>query len=192
MKALKKRIAALETVVSQEPEKSQVSPQGLDVLKLQLTSAEANLDEANRKLLAARLGEALERNQQSERLQVLEQPVVPQKPIKPNRPKLLALVFVLALFVGVGAVMTAESMDKSIHSTQELTGVIDSSLIVAIPYITTQAETLRRKGRVRLLLGGVILLALAAIAMALYLGLSIDLSSWVDQSWLDRLTRLSK
>ena len=135
---------------------------------------------------------ALERNQQSERLQVLEQPVVPQKPIKPNRPKLLALVFVLALFVGVGAAMTAESMDKSIHSTQELTGVIDSSLIVAIPYITTQAETLRRKGRVRLLLGGVILLALAAIAMALYLGLSIDLSSWVDQSWLDRLTRLSK
>ena len=192
VKALKKRIAALETIVSQEPEKSQVSPQGLDVLKLQLTSAEANLDEANRKLLAARLGEALERNQQSERLQVLEQPVVPQKPIKPNRPKLLALVFVLALFVGVGAVMTAESMDKSIHSTQELTGVIDSSLIVAIPYITTQAETLRRKGRVRLLLGGVILLALAAIAMALYLGLSIDLSSWVDQSWLDRLTRLSK
>ncbi len=192
VKALKKRIAALETVVSQEPEKSQGSPQGLDVLKLQLTSAEANLDEANRKLLAARLGEALERNQQSERLQVLEQPVAPQKPIKPNRPKLLALVFVLALFVGVGAAMTAESMDKSIHSTQELTGVIDSSLIVAIPYITTQAETLRRKGRVRLLLGGVILLALAAIAMALYLGLSIDLSSWVDQSWLDRLTRLSK
>ena len=139
VKALKKRIAALETIVSQEPEKSpeksQVSPQGLDVLKLQLTSAEANLDEANRKLLAARLGETLERNQQSERLQVLEQPVVPQKPIKPNRPKLLALVFVLALFVGVGAAMTAESMDKSIHSTQELTGVIDSSLIVAIPLL---------------------------------------------------------
>lgn len=192
VKALKKRIAALEAVISQEPEKSQASSQGLDALKLQLTSTEANLDEANRKLLAARLGEALERNQQSERLQVLEQPVAPQKPIKPNRPKLLALVFVLALFVGVGAVMTAESMDKSIHSTQELTGVIDSSLIVAIPYITTQAETLRRKGRVRLMLGGVILLALAAIAIALYLGLSIDLSSWVDPSWLDRLTRLSK
>jgi hypothetical protein len=150
------------------------------------------LDEANRKLLVARLGEALERNQQSERLQVLEQPIVPQKPIKPNRPKLLALVFVLALFVSVGTMMTIESLDKSIHSTQELVGVIDSSLIVAIPYITTRAETLRRKGRVRLLLGGVILLALAAIAMALYLGLSIDLSSWVDRSWLDQLTRLSK
>ncbi len=200
VKALKKRIAALEKIVSQEPEKPQASPtsdrvdngNGLEVLKQQLVSTEANLDEANRKLSAARLGESLERNQQSERLQVIEQPVVPQKPIKPDRPKLLALAFVLALMVGAGTVMAAESLDKSIHGTQELAGVVDSRLIVAIPYISTRAETLRKKGRLRLLLGVIILLVLAAIAVALYLGLSIDLSSWVDRSWLDRLTRLSK
>ena len=198
VKALKKRIAALEKVVSQEPEKPQALPvaektdNGLEVLKQQLVSTEANLDEANRKLSAARLGESLERNQQSERLQVIEQPVVPQKPIKPDRPKLLALAVVLALMVGAGTVMAAESLDKSIHSTQELAGVVDSRLIVAIPYISTRAETLRKKGRLRLLLGVIVLLVLAAIAIALYLGLSIDLSSWVDRSWLDRLTRLSK
>ena len=198
VKALKKRIAALEKVVSQEPEKPQALPvaektdNGLEVLKQQLVSTEANLDEANRKLSAARLGESLERNQQSERLQVIEQPVVPQKPIKPDRPKLLALAVVLALMVGAGTVMAAESLDKSIHSTQELAGVVDSRLLVAIPYISTRAETLRKKGRLRLLLGVIVLLVLAAIAVALYLGLSIDLSSWVDRSWLDRLTRLSK
>ena len=198
VKALKKRIAALEKVVSQEPEKPQALPvaektdNGLEVLKQQLVSTEANLDEANRKLSVARLGESLERNQQSERLQVIEQPVVPQKPIKPDRPKLLALAFVLALMVGAGTVMAAESLDKSIHSTQELAGVVDSRLLVAIPYISTRAETLRKKGRLRLLLGVIVLLVLAAIAVALYLGLSIDLSSWVDRSWLDRLTRLSK
>ena len=198
VKALKKRIAALEKVVSQEPEKPQALPvaektdNGLEVLKQQLVSTEANLDEANRKLSVARLGESLERNQQSERLQVIEQPVVPQKPIKPDRPKLLALAVVLALMVGAGTVMAAESLDKSIHSTQELAGVVDSRLLVAIPYISTRAETLRKKGRLRLLLGVIILLVLAAIAVALYLGLSIDLSSWVDRSWLDRLTRLSK
>ena len=161
VKALKKRIAALEKIVSQEPEKPQASPtsdrvdngNGLEVLKQQLVSTEANLDEANRKLSAARLGESLERNQQSERLQVIEQPVVPQKPIKPDRPKLLALAFVLALMVGAGTVMAAESLDKSIHGTQELAGVVDSRLIVAIPYISTRAETLRKKGRLRLLLG---------------------------------------
>ena len=198
VKVLKKRIAALEKIVSQEPEKPQASAapdrvdNGLEVLKQQLTSTEANLDEANRKLSAARLGESLERNQQSERLQVIEQPVVPQKPIKPDKPKLLALAVVLALMVGAGTVMAAESLDKSIHGAQELTGIVDSRLIVAIPYISTRAETLRKKGRLKLLLGAIVLLVLGAIAVAIYLGLSIDLSSWIDRSWLDRLTRLSK
>lgn len=196
VKALKKRIAALEKIVNEEPEESKAAAantdNGLDVLKQQLTTAETNLDEANHKLSAARLGESLERNQQSERLQVIEQPVVPQKPIKPSRPKLLALAFVLALFAGVGTVVTAESLDKSIHSAQELAGVVDSRFIVAIPYISTQIEARRKKRRMVLLIGGLVLLALAAIAGALYFGPSIDLSSWVDRSWLDQLTRLSK
>jgi len=197
VKALKKRIAALEKIVSEEPEESKAAAaantdNGLDVLKQQLTTAETNLDEANHKLSAARLGESLERNQQSERLQVIEQPVVPQKPIRPSRPKLLALAFVLALFAGVGTVMTAESLDKSIHSAQELAGIVDSRFIVAIPYISTQIEARRKKRRIVLLIGGLVLLALAAIAGALYFGPSIDLSSWVDRSWLDQLTRLSK
>jgi uncharacterized protein involved in exopolysaccharide biosynthesis len=197
VKALKKRIAALEKIVSEEPEESKAAAaantdNGLDVLKQQLTTAEVNLDEANHKLSAARLGESLERNQQSERLQVIEQPVVPQKPIRPSRPKLLALAFVLALFAGVGTVMTAESLDKSIHSAQELAGIVDSRFIVAIPYISTQIEARRKKRRIVLLIGGLVLLALAAIAGALYFGPSIDLSSWVDRSWLDQLTRLSK
>ena len=196
VKALKKRIAALEKIVSQEPDQVQASAvetdNGLEVLKQQLTSAETNLDEANHKLSAARLGESLERNQQSERLQVLEQPVVPQKPIKPNRPKLFALAFALAMFAGVGTVMAAESLNKSIHSAQELAGIVDTRFIVAIPYISTQIEIRRKKRRIRLLIGGFVLLALVAIAAALYFGPTIDLTSLADRSWLDQLTRLSK
>ncbi len=196
VKALKKRIAALEKIVSQEPDQVQASAvetdNGLEVLKQQLNSAEANLDEANHKLSAARLGESLERNQQSERLQVLEQPVVPQKPIKPNRPKLFALAFALAMFAGVGTVMAAESLNKSIHSAQELAGIVDTRFIVAIPYISTQIEIRRKKRRIRLLIGGFVLLALVAIAAALYFGPTIDLTSLADRSWLDQLTRLSK
>ena len=46
----------------------------------------AALEDANRKLAAARLGENLERNQQSERLQVIEQRgFVPQRPIRTDR-----------------------------------------------------------------------------------------------------------
>lgn len=157
------------------------------MLKQRLTLTEADLDEANRKLSMARLSERLEANPRSESLQVLEQPVVPQHPIKPNRPKLFALAFVLALIVGVGTVMAAEALDKSIHTTQELADVVDSRLIVTIPYISTRGEALRKKS-----LRGVALLALAAIVVALYLGRSIDLSSWADRPWQAQLTHLSR
>lgn len=194
---LKKRIAALEKVIAETPD--QAAPHavaqtdnGLDALKQQFAAAGAALEEANRKLSAARLGENLERNQQSERLQVIEQPVVPQRPIKPNRPKLFALAFALAVMAGFGVVLAAEVLDKSIHSTQELAGVVDSRLIVAIPYIATTAEARRGKVKIVWLLAFIAVLGLGAITLALYAGISIDLSSWVNRSWIYQLTHLSK
>ena len=202
--ALKKKIAALEKITEQESGKPKAvqesgkpqavvqSDSGLEALKQRLTAAETNLEEVNRKLTAARLGESLERNQQSERLQVLEQPVVPQSPIKPNRPKLLAIALAVSLMAGLGTVMAAESLDKSIHSGQELANVVDSRLIVTVPYIATTTERLRRRRKIASLLGVLALFALAATAFSLYHGLSFDLSPWVPRSWIDQLTRLSK
>ena len=61
-----------------------------------------NLEAASAKLAAARLGENLEKDQQSEKLEIIEQPTVPQEPIKPNRPKVAALAVALALMAGAG------------------------------------------------------------------------------------------
>ena len=49
--------------------------------------------------------------------------------------------------------LAAEALDKSIHSSQELAGVVDSRLIVAIPYIPTIAEARRGKVKIVWLLG---------------------------------------
>ncbi len=193
---LKKRIAALEKMVAKAPEESKPVVQadnGVDVLRQQLDSAVHSLDEANSKLSAARLGESLERNQQSERLLILDQPVVPNAPAKPNRPKLYLLSFILALAAGFGTVMAIEALDKCIHSSQQLAGIVDGRLIVSIPYISTQAETRQRKTRLRILLGGLALMGLVCIGIAVYVALTVDLSSIIQQtSWIDRLTRLSK
>jgi len=195
--ALTKRIAALEKAVAKTPTAEAVQPtvqsdNSLDLLKQQLSATEAALEEATHKLSAARLGESLERNQQSERLQVIEQPVVPQKPIKPNRPKLFALAFLVAVMASFGATTVAEALDKSIHGTEQLASVVDNRLIVAIPYIVTEAEQRRKKRRVWLLLSIAAALLLAVVAAAIYLGTSIDLSSWLSRSWVDQLTHLSK
>jgi hypothetical protein len=149
------------------------------------------LDDANRKLSDARLGQSLESNQESERLQVIEQPVASQTPVKPNRPKLFALVFALSAMGGLASVMIAQALDKSIHASQDLAGVVDSRLVVSIPYIKTATEERRKRRKMILLVGTVAIIILGALAVAFYLG--FDLTSWSDQSWwLDRLTHLSE
>jgi uncharacterized protein involved in exopolysaccharide biosynthesis len=195
IKALKAKIAGLERLSTQTLPAKQAAPveNGLDGLQRQLENAEKNLDDANRKLATARLGESLERNQQSERLQVLEQPALPQKPIKPNRLKLLALALALSGMAGVGTVFAAETLDRSIRGVWELAAVVDSHLIVAIPYISTKAETLQKRRRLIFLLVGLAAILLAGFVAALYLGIAFDVtSSWLDGSWIDRLTGLLK
>jgi uncharacterized protein involved in exopolysaccharide biosynthesis len=164
---------------------------GIPFLTQQLTAAEVQLNDANRKLSDARLGQSLESNQQSERLQVIEQPVASQTPVKPKRPKLFALVFALASMLGFGTVMIAQAFDKAIYSTDDLAGVVDSRLIMAIPYIATATEERRKRSRKIFLFGTIATIMLGALAAALYLG--FDLPSWGDRSWLlDRLTHLSE
>jgi len=194
VKSLKKRIAALEKEISQAPKVDPIHPQpttNIDELEQQQTSIAKNLDDASKKLIAARLGESMERNQQSEPLLVIEQPAVPQQPVKPKRLKLFAVSFALAAIAGVGAVFLVEMFDKSIRGSQELVGVIDSRLVVAIPYISTTGEMLARKHKIIRLWAFLAVALLAGIAAALYIGIEIDFS-WFDRPWLASLTHLSK
>jgi uncharacterized protein involved in exopolysaccharide biosynthesis len=198
VRALKRRVAALEQTISKTPQTTQAAAEpGLDELLKQRTAAESNLEEANRKLTAARLGESLERDQQSERLQVIEQPTLPQKPVKPNRPKLFALAFALAGMAGAGVVFLAESFDHTIRSATQLGGIIDRKLIVTIPYIITAADRRQTRRKRLLILLAVVAVVLMAVSVALYLG--FDASKLLDRDWTetirvwrDYLTRLSK
>jgi uncharacterized protein involved in exopolysaccharide biosynthesis len=194
VKALKKRLAALQQQISQAPKAAPVAAapeKDIDALTQQQEAAQQDLDIASKKLTAATLGESMERNQQSEHLQVLEQPITPQKPIKPNRPKLFAASFALAAVAGLGMVFLAEMLDKTIRGSQELASVVDRHLLVAIPYIPTAGEVTRRKRKIILLWAALALFLLAGLVAALYIGVTIDFS-WFDQSWIDSLTRLSK
>ncbi len=192
IKALKKKVAAMEQLVAQAPSPAvtQATSELVDLAR-RAAAIEASLSSANKKLDDARLGEKLERSQQSERLQVLEQPVLPQKPTKPNRTKLLTLSFALAMVAGVAAIFAAETLDRRIRHGHQLVGVANGRVIVSIPYIATRAETSRRKSRLILVTGVAGVLLLVGLAGALFLGPSLDLS-WVNQFWLDKLTTLSK
>ncbi len=140
----------------------------LDALETKRASVKKELDESSQKLAAARLGENLERGQHSERLQVLEQATFPTKSTKPNRLKLFAFAVALSLMAGGAAAAGSEFFDKSIRRSSDLASIIDSRMIVALPYIATRKETRNRRRSRILKLGTAGALAAGAIAFAYF------------------------
>jgi len=162
MQALKRQVEAMEKAISPAAlTAGNSNPGALEVLETQQESLQKDLETASTKLAAARLGETLEKDQQSEKLEVIEQPTASQDPIKPNRPKIAGISLFLALAAGGGLVLLLELADKSIRRASDLYGIIDNRVVLSIPYITTQAEQRWRKRRILLLI------SVAAVALVL-------------------------
>jgi capsular polysaccharide biosynthesis protein len=174
IQSLKRQIEAMEKVViPAAPTDSGVSA-SLEAMVAQQEALQKNLEAASIKLAAARVGENLEKDQQSEKLEIIEQPTVPQQPIKPNRSKVAALALLFALAAGVGLVFVVELLDKAIRRSSDIFGVVDSKLIVSIPYILTTAEIRRRKRRIIILIVGLAIILIGALIGA-YFFLPLDL-----------------
>ena len=93
MQAMKRQIAALEKVVG--PAVTRLPPtRSSKRCRPSSKHVRRIWKRLRRSLSAARLGETLERNQQSEKLEVIEQPTAPQEPIRPNRPKIAGITVV--------------------------------------------------------------------------------------------------
>jgi uncharacterized protein involved in exopolysaccharide biosynthesis len=179
IQALKRQIESLEKVAPKPtaasgPTDPTPSPD-LDALETQQKSIQGNLDTAAQKLAAARLGETLERDQQSEKLEVIEQPTLPQEPIRPKRPKVAGIAAVLALMLGGGIAVAAELFDKAIRRSSDLYSIVNRELIVSIPYIYTQSELRRRKKKIWSIVLGVLAFLLVATAVAYWFLPPLDL-----------------
>ena len=176
--ALKKRIAAMEkTLTGPAPAKAQsTQTDDIEAVKRQREALEKQLADANSKLATARLSEKLDRDQQSERLQVIESPTLPQKPEKSGRLKLVGIAFAAAAMLGVGTVLAAELLNGSIRHREQLSGVVAGPLIVTIPWIDTRADVIRRRMRGIFAAVSVVILlaALGGLMAAIVLGLPVD------------------
>jgi uncharacterized protein involved in exopolysaccharide biosynthesis len=164
LKALKRQIDAVEKMAAP----ATTNQVGLEALQSQQEAIQKNLEVASSKFAAAQLGEALEKNQQSEKLEVLEQPAAPQEPVKPNRPKILALSLLLAFAAGGGLTVLLEMLDTTIRRSADIFSIVDSQLVVPVPYIVTKVEQLRSKRRIRLLVAAALLL-LTVLLVLVYL-----------------------
>src|SRR6195256_6240333 len=152
MQALKRQIGALEKVVAPSVQTGPDALAPLDELETQQENIQKNLEAASVKLAAARLGETLEKDQQSEKLEVIEQPTAPQEPIKPKRLKLSLAALAVAFAAGGGLTFFVEMLDKGIRKPSDILSVVNGQLIVSTPYIATLAELRWRKRRALLII----------------------------------------
>ena len=171
--ALKKRIAAMEksltTQSTASPKARSTQSDELEAAKRQREVLEKQLADANNKLATARLSEKLDRDHQAERFQVIESPSIPLKPEKSGRLKIVGIGLVLAMAFGAGAVIARELFDSSIRNRHQLSGLVDSHLVVAVPYIFTRSDTIRSRLRLASigLIVAIILVAWGALASAI-------------------------
>src|SRR5579859_3270504 len=174
LQSLKRQIEALEKVIapSQVAGDNSVS---LEDLQSQQEAIQKNLEAASSKLAAARLGETLEKDQQSEKLEVIEQPTLPQEPVRPDRPKIIKISLALALAAGGGLVFLLEFADKSIRRSSDIFNIVDQRLVVAIPMITTEAELRRQKAQMKLWLGAAAAALLALVVVSYFVLPPLDL-----------------
>ena len=179
--ALKKRIAATEKSLTQTPPASagNQSADEIETLKRQREILEKSIADANAKLAAARMSEKLDRDQQSDSLQVIEAPQLPQVPLKSPKVKIAGTGLALALVLGLAAVTAREMLDGSIRNRDQLSGLVNRDMVVLIPYMTTRGDLVRARWRkvFVVLTVALILSAWAALAIAILFRLPVDIGT---------------
>jgi len=175
IQALKRQIRSLEDGASANATKTEVADSAsFEALTVQQETLQKNLEAASTKLAAAQLGENLEKDQQSEKLEIIEQPTIPQQPVRPNRPKVAGVSILLAFAAAAGLTLAVEMLDQAIRRPGDVAALVSGQLVVSIPYIITSKELRRRRWLMRVAVIGAVAFLIAALVAA-YLLLPIDL-----------------
>lgn len=133
-------------------------------------NAWAKYKELKAKQTEAKLAESLETERKGERFTLIEPPELPEKPFKPNRKLILLVGLVLAVMLGAGGGLLAESLNNTVRSDGDIGSVFNAPPLAAIPYIVTAAEQ-RRHAMVKA--GVVTGVVLTAILIAVWINVAV-------------------
>ena len=148
---------------------------GLITLMRDHDNARKKYEEIRAKQMSARISENLEQENKAERFALLEPPLMPEKPIKPNRKKIVALGFFLAVAGAAGLVFLLESLNQRVRGLDALASVLGRRVLVAIPYIPTQAELSRRRKWLKILVVSGVLMITTLLVLVHLLYMPLDL-----------------
>src|SRR6185295_10208592 len=101
----------------------------------------------SRKYDDALLAESMEQRQKGEQFRILDSALPSGTPAAPRRSRLLIASLALSLVLGAGAMVLAELLDTSFHSSRDLRAYTTVPILVNIPRIVTEADARRSRWR---------------------------------------------
>jgi uncharacterized protein involved in exopolysaccharide biosynthesis len=152
IQASKKTLSELQTKQEEIQKRIEQTPkveQEYKTLIRDYQNASVKHQETSSRLLKAREGKDLESNRIAQKLTLIDPPTLPEQPFKPNRLALLIFGLVLSVASGFGSGSLFEYLDNSVHTPQELAGLIPVPVLTAIPYLETIHDR-QIKNRIRM------------------------------------------
>jgi succinoglycan biosynthesis transport protein ExoP len=150
LRSLKEEEQALRQAITgylQRVENAPKRQQDLLALSRDYETTKERYDALLKRYEEAQLAETLEQGQNVEQFRILDPAVPAREPAAPGRIRMLIMGFILALGLAGGAVLTAEKINTSFHSLEDLRAAVSVPALVRVSLIQTAADTRRRRWR---------------------------------------------
>jgi uncharacterized protein involved in exopolysaccharide biosynthesis len=128
-----------------------IEPDYMDLLRDRENSMRRHMEITSR-LMEAQVSAELEVQRKGERFLLINPPELPEKPDRPNRLAILLLGAFLAVGGGIGAGVVVENFDRTIHTSEQFSRVLQGVPLAVIPYLPSEQE-LASFGRRRTVVG---------------------------------------
>ena len=115
-----------------------------DDLKREVKQAEDNYQLYAKKREEARIADELDR-QKITNVSIAEVATASQIPTSPNRPVNLMLGIVLAAFLSLGSVFSAEMLSDAVYTPRELEGLTGAPVLATVPENSRKMQIRRRR-----------------------------------------------
>lgn len=140
---IKKRTDDFDDLMARSPEVER----NYRILLRDYENASTEYQDVKAKLTEAELGKSLEASSNSERLSLIEPPLLPSDPISPNRIAILVLGFIFSIGSSMGLASLLEAMSEKIYGARQLAAITGAPPLAIIPDIVTKSDLWRRRSK---------------------------------------------
>jgi uncharacterized protein involved in exopolysaccharide biosynthesis len=114
-------------------------------MERELEAAQLKYQEILSKQTEAQVAQNLEAERKGEKFTMIEPPLLPEKPVSPNRLLIVIAGLVVAVGLGIGAVVAHEVLDGSVRGPADIRQLLQIPALGSIPVIITASDRSRHK-----------------------------------------------